>query len=516
MLQALIGIAGLLALAWLFSEARRAIPWRAIVAGLLLQIALAAILLKLPGVNNAFLNLNDLLTSIEKATQAGTALVFGYLGGGPAPFAVTDANATFVLAFRALPIVLLMSALSALLFHWGVLQWVVRGISWVLERAMRVGGATGWSVEERPYFPDAPAIVTPLCPGAAVPLNLAFLKLGIVEHDLHALQKENHILDTANLAGLAPLPAAPGACGADVDSPAGQTCNSYNKYNFIKFPFGMEELERGLYTLKTKGFDPLQAAIGNKDTPNSLIWALHVLTDGAEAQIDSFHQLGSTFLVVTHNIELAEKISDYIGLLFHGYATTHVDALCHVFWEGKMYNGKPSSYVTSIGARSGAVDAWKNGITTRGVLVDIPRFRKEPFVTLEKRFQRLGADVKPVADDEIYAVVRARLFESLTPDNDPEFPRKVAEAYRAMYALHAGEIPAEASKTTYRDQIDGKHWFPVYTRADDVLHFQNGDQRVRMIVRYEDYKQFRATTDIQYGEVVDEKKKDQPNKDEKK
>jgi len=75
---------------------------------------------------------------------------------------------------------------------------------------------------------------------------------------------------------------------------------------------------------------------------------------------------------------------DYIGLLFHGYATTHVDALCHIFWEGKMYNGKPASDVTTAGARSGAVDAWRNGITTRGVLIDIPRFRGEPYVTLEK------------------------------------------------------------------------------------------------------------------------------------
>jgi len=75
---------------------------------------------------------------------------------------------------------------------------------------------------------------------------------------------------------------------------------------------------------------------------------------------------------------------DYVGLLFHGYATTHVDALCHVFWEGQMYNGKPSSMVTSVGARAGAVDAWKDGIVTRGVLIDIPKFRNEPFVTLEK------------------------------------------------------------------------------------------------------------------------------------
>jgi len=172
-----------------------------------------------------------------------------------------------------------------------------------LKSAAKLCGATGWATQERPYFPDAPAIVTPLCPGAAVPLNLAFLKLGIVEHDLHAIQKENHVLDTANLAGLAPLPSAGCGAGVPADTPAGQTCNSYSKYNFIKFPFGMEELERGLYTLKTKGFDPLQAALGNKDTPNSLIWALNVLTSGAEAQVDSFHQLGATWRFLADSIQ---------------------------------------------------------------------------------------------------------------------------------------------------------------------------------------------------------------------
>src|SRR5262249_36013102 len=132
-LHALAGIAGLVALAWIFSEKRSAIPWRAIGAGLVLQLFLAILLLKLPFAKDGFLLLNHFLSFPEKATQAGTSLVFGYLGGGNPPFAVTDQNATFVLAFRALPIVLVMSALSALLFHWGVLQWVVRGISWLLE-----------------------------------------------------------------------------------------------------------------------------------------------------------------------------------------------------------------------------------------------------------------------------------------------------------------------------------------------------------------------------------------------
>jgi CNT family concentrative nucleoside transporter len=162
-IQALAGIAGLLLLAWLLSEKRRQVPWRAILAGLALQLVLALVLLKLPGVKEAFLRLNDVLSLVEKATQAGTSLVFGYLGGGPAPFAVTDANADFVLAFRALPIVLIMSALSALLFHWGILQGVVRGLSWLLERAMRVGGVVGLSTAANVFvgMVEAPLFIRP-------------------------------------------------------------------------------------------------------------------------------------------------------------------------------------------------------------------------------------------------------------------------------------------------------------------------------------------------------------------
>ena len=62
---------------------------------------------------------------------------------------------------------------------------------------------------------------------------------------------------------------------------------------------------------------------------------------------------------------------------------------------------------------------------------------------------------------------------------------------------------------TYRDQVDGKHWFPVYTRADDILHFDSGDQRIRMIIKYEDYKRFGSDVDITFGEIVDETEEQQ-------
>ena len=85
-----------------------------------------------------------------------------------------------------------------------------------------------------------------------------------------------------------------------------------------------------------------------------------------------------------HYLRFSDAFSvDYIGILFHGYATTHIDALCHIFWEGKMYNGKPYTDVTTTGAKSGSVDAWSSGITTRGVLLDIPRLRGTEYVTLD-------------------------------------------------------------------------------------------------------------------------------------
>jgi CNT family concentrative nucleoside transporter len=163
LLHALAGMAGLIALAWLLSENRRAVPWRAIAAGLGLQVLLAILCIRFPVIKNAFSTINDALLVLERATQAGTSLVFGYLGGGPTPFAVSDAASNFVLAFRALPIVLLISALSALLFYWGVLPAVVRAISWLLERSMRVGGVVGLSAAANVFvgMVEAPLLVRP-------------------------------------------------------------------------------------------------------------------------------------------------------------------------------------------------------------------------------------------------------------------------------------------------------------------------------------------------------------------
>ncbi|HWV92586.1 MAG TPA: nucleoside transporter C-terminal domain-containing protein [Burkholderiales bacterium] len=162
-MHALAGMAGLLALAWAMSENRRAIPWRAVIAGMALLVILTVVFLKIPLVKSLFMQLNDVLLVLERATLAGTSLVFGYLGGGPAPFQVSDVNSNFVLAFRALPIVLVISALSALLFYWRIVPAIVRGLSFVLEKAMRVGGVVGLSTAANVFvgMVEAPLLVRP-------------------------------------------------------------------------------------------------------------------------------------------------------------------------------------------------------------------------------------------------------------------------------------------------------------------------------------------------------------------
>jgi len=154
---------GLLAIAWIASEERARVPWRAIVSGLGLQLFLAVLLLKIDIFMNAFLIINDALSVLEKATLAGTGLVFGYLGGGTAPFAVTNQSSVFVLAFRALPLVLVISALSALLFYWRIIPAVVKAISFLLVKTMRVGGVVGLSTAANVFvgMVEAPLFVRP-------------------------------------------------------------------------------------------------------------------------------------------------------------------------------------------------------------------------------------------------------------------------------------------------------------------------------------------------------------------
>jgi CNT family concentrative nucleoside transporter len=162
-LQSALGIAAIIAFAWAISENRRAVSWRRVAIGIVGSIALAALFLKLPPARTMFAAANSAVAAIGDASRAGTSFVFGYIGGGTLPFELKTPGAEFVLAFQALPIVLLMSVLTTLLFYWGILPPVVRGFSWALQRTMGVGGAVGLSTAANIFLGhvEAPLFIRP-------------------------------------------------------------------------------------------------------------------------------------------------------------------------------------------------------------------------------------------------------------------------------------------------------------------------------------------------------------------
>jgi CNT family concentrative nucleoside transporter len=162
-LQSAFGVFVLIAIAWIVSEDRRAVAWKQASIGLLVTFATAVILLKVPGVSRVFSAINDAVDAISAASRAGTSFVFGYLGGGQLPFELKVPGAEFVLALQALPIVLVMSVLTTLLFHWRILPPIVRGFSWLLERTLKVGGAVGLSTAANIFLGmvEAPLFIRP-------------------------------------------------------------------------------------------------------------------------------------------------------------------------------------------------------------------------------------------------------------------------------------------------------------------------------------------------------------------
>jgi CNT family concentrative nucleoside transporter len=161
--QSIAGLIVFAVIAWSMSENRRQIKLKVAVTGIVIQLLVGLILLKLPLFRDFFLLLNRVVLSLEEATTAGTSFVFGYLGGGELPFTEKYPGASFILAFKALPLVLLMSALSALLFYWKILPVVVKGFSWALQRTMGLGGTEGLGVSANIFvgMVESPLFIRP-------------------------------------------------------------------------------------------------------------------------------------------------------------------------------------------------------------------------------------------------------------------------------------------------------------------------------------------------------------------
>ncbi|MEC3909801.1 nucleoside transporter C-terminal domain-containing protein [Sphingobium sp. CR2-8] len=166
-IRACVGVVVFLGLAWLISENRRAFVLRPVLAGLAIQIVLALALTRLPIITSALGGLAHGVDSVQSSASAGATFVFGYLGGGPQPFVAAQGNpSTFIFGLQVLPAVLLVSALAALLWHWGVLRWIIRIAARSLGRVMGVSGPVGVSSAACIFLGmvEAPLLVRPLLP----------------------------------------------------------------------------------------------------------------------------------------------------------------------------------------------------------------------------------------------------------------------------------------------------------------------------------------------------------------
>ena len=165
--QSLVGLIAIPLIAWALSEQRGAVTparlLRLLTAGVGLQVLIAGLMLNVPAARSAFGWADSLIGALQSATAAGMRLVFGYLAGGPAPFDAVRPETGFILAFQALPLILVISVLSKLLYHWGILQKVVHAIGWVLQRSLGVSGAVGTSAAANVFvgMVEAPLLVRP-------------------------------------------------------------------------------------------------------------------------------------------------------------------------------------------------------------------------------------------------------------------------------------------------------------------------------------------------------------------
>ncbi len=141
--QSAFGLFTFVLIAWALSENRRAVRPRLVLAGIGLQLGLALVLLKMPMFTDFFLLLNKAAEALESGTRAGTTFVFGYLGGGALPFEEPSTGAAYIFAFRALPVIIVTGALTALLYHWKVIPVLVQVFSAMLRRTLGIGGALG-------------------------------------------------------------------------------------------------------------------------------------------------------------------------------------------------------------------------------------------------------------------------------------------------------------------------------------------------------------------------------------
>lgn len=162
-IQPILGLIVFLLFTYLLSRKRNEVSIRYILVGVAAQFLIAVALLRLPYVSTGLMGLNRIVTALQSATDRAAQYMFGYVAGGPAPFDVSNADNSFIVAFQVLPLILVITVLSALLFHIGVLSFIVELFAKVLRKTFGISGALGLGAAATVFFGtiEAPLVIKP-------------------------------------------------------------------------------------------------------------------------------------------------------------------------------------------------------------------------------------------------------------------------------------------------------------------------------------------------------------------
>ncbi len=158
-LQSLLGIVVILGACWLLSENKKRFPIWLAVGAIAVQVTLILILFAFPQSHMVLDGIGAGMSALSTATGKGMQFVFGYMGGGDQPYQVTNEGALFVFALRVLPLILVIAALSALLWHVGILKLIIRFFGAIFEKTIGLGGASALGVASNIFVGNVESLI---------------------------------------------------------------------------------------------------------------------------------------------------------------------------------------------------------------------------------------------------------------------------------------------------------------------------------------------------------------------
>lgn len=166
-LRSLLGVFAFIAIAWALGP-RKTFPIPLVIGAVVVQFVIAVALFTFPPTRAFLSSLTTVVEVLQAATTQGTSFVFGYLGGGDMPFVVREGaeGLTFTFAFQALPMVIVLSAISALLWRWRVLEFAVRGFALMFRRILNLSGAASLGAAANIFLgmTESPVLIRPRLP----------------------------------------------------------------------------------------------------------------------------------------------------------------------------------------------------------------------------------------------------------------------------------------------------------------------------------------------------------------